>query len=414
LKTTTTVLPIFSINNRKDRINPKPQYQRGAVWTIEKKQLLIDTIIRGYDIPKFYLRVLKEQDYEHEVVDGQQRLRAIWSFLANEFSLGDESIGFESSEDLVGKYYTDLDSDLQDNIGSFSLSITYLDEASDLEIRELFLRLQEGSTLSPPEKRNAMIGKMRDFVHELSTYPILLKTTVSNNRFQHDDYVAHVCKLEVSSGPSDVKASDLKTFYESEAAFDLGSKTAKTIKQNLKYLNKAFANNTPELRVKWGFVDLYLLVSSLRKSFVMKDREVDVFEFFIGFEGERKNVSDPADLLASHSPWSKDLYDYIMAFQRDGAKRASLEVRHQVYEKKFMNDYPDLIPKDSKRAFSSIEREVIWRRAGMKCENPKCNLDVELNNMHADHILPHSKGGLTTIENGQCLCVTCNLQKSAN
>ena len=74
---TSTNWSIHSILMREGRINPRPQYQRAPVWNDAKKQLLIDSILRGYDLPKFYLRST-DPPYEHEVVDGQQRLHAIW------------------------------------------------------------------------------------------------------------------------------------------------------------------------------------------------------------------------------------------------------------------------------------------------------------------------------------------------
>jgi 5-methylcytosine-specific restriction endonuclease McrA len=412
MKSTASPWAVYSIINRKDKIDPKPQYQRGSVWTMEKKQLLIDTMLRQYDIPKIYLRVVDNGSYEHEVVDGQQRLRSIWSFVNNEFPLGEESKDFDDMPDLVGKYYKDLSGDQQDRIGSFVLTVTELYKTSDIEVRELFLRLQEGTTLNPPEKRNAMFGNMRDFVSVLSDHPILLKTTVKNTRFQFDDLVAHVCRLELSGGPADIKAADLKAFYESQKDFNTDSNQAKKIKKVMNYLNKSFDENTPELSIKWGFVDLYLLVSYLLDEYVMQDRHLDVYEFYIGFETERRKVSDPADLLVGGNGWKRDLYDYINAFQREGAKRSNLETRHNVYLKKFLYDYPDLMPKDGTRNFSNNERIVLWRKASKKCQNPSCGKEVSIEEMHADHIVPHSAGGKTTIDNGQCLCKSCNLSKS--
>lgn len=411
MRSTPSSWPIFSLVNREKKIDPKPQYQRGSVWTEEKKQLLMDTILRQYDIPKFYLRVVNDGGYEHEVVDGQQRIRCIWSFVNNEFPLGNESKHFDDLPDLSGKYYKDLTGDQQDRIVSFTLTVTELFSASDIEVRELFLRLQEGTTLNPPEKRNAMTGNMRNFVTELGQHSIFVKTTMKNDRFQYDDLAAHVSKLEVNSGSSDVKASDLKAFYEAEVGFKVESKQAQKIKRVLNFLDKVFKDNTPELGIKWGFVDLYLLVSHLMDSYDIKDRHQDVHDFYIGFEGERRKVSDPSELLVKDNDWNKDLYDYINSFQREGAKRANIQKRHDVYLRKFLNDYPDLVAKDSSRSFTRNERITIWRHSGQKCENPSCGIKVGLDEMHADHILPHSRGGKTSIENGQCLCVACNSSK---
>ena len=413
MKSTPTPWAIYSVISRKDKIDPKPAYQRGSVWTIEKKQLLIDTILREYDIPKIYLRCIDHSKYEHEVVDGQQRLRCIWSFVNNEFPLGDESKDFDEMPDLNGKFYRDLTGDQQDKIGSFVLTVTELRKATDIEVRELFLRLQKGTTLNPPEKRNAMPGNMRDFVHELSGSPLLLKTTKKNNRFEYDDWIAHIACLELNGGPTDLKAKNIESFYQNQKAFDSNSSKARKIIKVLKYLDKSFIENTPELKIKWGFVDLYLLTSYLLDNYVMSKRNIDLYEFYIGFESERLAVSDPADLLESGDGWNKDLYDYINAFQRDGALRSNLELRHNIYLRKFLYDYPDLEPKDIKRSFTTNERILIWRKSGMSCENPDCRKKITLEEMHADHIKSHARGGKTTIDNGQALCQECNLKKGS-
>jgi len=415
MKTTSNQLPIYSIRQRKGKIDPKPAYQRGAVWSLEKKQLLIDSLLRGYDIPKFYLRMLNTGDkYESEVVDGQQRLRAIWDFMESLFPLGRESIDFDNMDNLDGKYFKELSSEQQDLIGSFSLTISEIRDASECQVRELFLRLQEGTSLTPPEKRNAMIGNMRDFIHEISHMPIFLKTTANNLRLQHADYAAHVTAIENSNGPCDVKAADLKKMYETSQHFEMDGAKARKIRRTLVYMDKIFDEICPELAIKWGFVDLYYLVSRCIDQYSINQRHKDFFDFYIGFEKARNSVSDPSDLLVSgHTPLQKDLYDYIMAFKSEGAKRANLETRAQVYMKWMLDCFPDLVPKDPNRTFSENERIVIWRKAFMKCQSCDINISV-LGDMHADHIIPHSKGGHTTIDNAQCLCISCNLKKSNN
>ena len=93
---------IETVVRRQPRINPQPQYQRTPVWNEGKRQLLIDSILRGYDLPKFYLRV-SNPPYDHEVIDGQQRLRAIWDFCADQYVLSDVSKDIPNLGDLSGK-----------------------------------------------------------------------------------------------------------------------------------------------------------------------------------------------------------------------------------------------------------------------------------------------------------------------
>ena len=66
-------------------IDMNSDWQRGEVRIRRKKQQLIDRILRGWRLPKFYFVKYEGDDYE--VVDGQQRLVAIFEFFANELVL---------------------------------------------------------------------------------------------------------------------------------------------------------------------------------------------------------------------------------------------------------------------------------------------------------------------------------------
>lgn len=310
--------------------------------------------------------------------------------------------------------YSEMDSDQQDKILSFVLSITEIHTATDNEVRELFLRLQEGISLNPAEKRNAMIGNIRDFIAELATHKVFLQTNIENKRFDYDDWAAHITCLEINGGPTNIKAANLKKMYEDYQEFKVNGLKAKKIKKVLNYMEVVLANKPPEINIKWGFVDLYLLISKMMEQYDISKRHNDFHDFYISFEQERRSVSDPADLLTgTSSPEHQELFNYIAAFQKEGANRNNLEKRHEVYLNRFLSTFNDFVPKDPTRVYNPKERLLIWRKADMKCENIKCGKQLNLNEMHADHKIAHSIGGKTTIENGQCLCVDCNLRKSA-
>lgn len=92
MKNPSIPLPISTIYSKRERIDPTPDYQRPPAWTKKQKQLLIDSILREYDIPKMYWRKMKREDgIEYEVIDGQQRLRTIWSFESGEFELAKDA-----------------------------------------------------------------------------------------------------------------------------------------------------------------------------------------------------------------------------------------------------------------------------------------------------------------------------------
>lgn len=413
MKTRSLHWTIETVVRRKLRINPQPQYQRTPVWSEAKRQLLIDSILRQYDMPKFYLRE-SNPPYDHEVVDGQQRLRAIWDFYEGRYVLGDTSKDIPDFGDLSGKKFSELPSDTQDRIGLFDLNLVEVEDASDLEIRDLFLRLQEGVALNPVEKRNAMPGNMRNFIADLGenqrVFPL---TSISEKRFEWHDLTAIVTCLEMAEGPTDVKAYSLRKMYSDNKDFGSSGPIAKKVKRHLAYMAKVLKNRPPEMGIKWGFVDLYLLISKMDESYVIRRREEDFADFYVAFEKERREVMpDHSDLLSpSRNSWDRDLYDYIEAFIRSGGVRQNIEKRHEVYKRRFIRDTQGLMSKDLQRAFTNDERIVIWRRANETCQI--CRNKIEFDQMEADHIIPHSKGGQTTIDNGQALCKQCNASKGA-
>ena len=166
----------------------------------QKKQMLLDSVLRGYDLPKFYLRTDNTRSkYSYEVVDGQQRLTAIWQFCDNKYPLGEESETLPQG-DLSGKHHDDLDKNLQEDLGNFEMTFVIVESATDVEVRDLFKRLQEGVPLNPAEKRNAIASKMRDFCADLAqTHRVFPLTHLKNKRFAWDDLAALVTCIELNA-----------------------------------------------------------------------------------------------------------------------------------------------------------------------------------------------------------------------
>ena len=83
----------YSINDflewhDKGQLVLSPKFQRRSVWTDNAKSYLIDTIVRGKPIPKVFIRQsinVSSRQSIREIVDGQQRLRTIISFLNDGF-----------------------------------------------------------------------------------------------------------------------------------------------------------------------------------------------------------------------------------------------------------------------------------------------------------------------------------------
>lgn len=189
-----------SIVNRINRgeLDLQPDFQRGEVWDMRRKQRLIDTILRRWYVPAVH--VLETASGEESVLDGQQRLRTIQEFFSGKFRVdGKIEPSDESIKALHGLTFAKLPPTSQRAIQRFQLTVVKLTSFLPQEPNELFFRLNQSYNLTPPEKRNALHGAARDQVKELVkqlTSAGLLqpeKVGFSNGRLAYDDIIARCC-----------------------------------------------------------------------------------------------------------------------------------------------------------------------------------------------------------------------------
>jgi len=394
--------PLYSVRMREPKIDPRPSYQRGLVWSKSKKQLLMDSILRRYDIPKLYLRAVDKPPYKYEVVDGQQRLRAIWEFCEDNFALSTEC-DLVHGHIVAGKRFSELPNDLVDEFQTYELSFVILEDTTEDEVEEMFTRLNNGETLTAAEKRNAMPGDMKDFVRELAFHPLFGKVPFKNTRYAFDQVCAQMTCLELAGAPTDTKAKDLKKMYEDYVRFQKNGPVARKIKRVLNFLDTAFIEKTPELR-RQNVVSLFLLVSELMEKYAIGGKEATLRDWFIQFEKERREEQEkPED--EREPDWIRYQETVIQAVD----SKASIEFRHKMLMTSFLLYYPELEPLDAQRAFTDEQRVTMFRKYNGICQ--RCGKEIKWDEFNADHIVPFSKGGKTTIANGQLLCASCNITK---
>lgn len=397
---------VRSFCRRMKKINLQPNYQRGVVWSKAQKQLLIDTILRDLDVPKIYLRELDSLPFSEEAVDGQQRLTSIYGFYNDEFEL-DKNSDDISGVVVKGKKFSELDEDIQDLFESYELTVVILRSTSEDEVEEMFLRLQNGTTLNAAEKRNAMNGNMKTFVRDLALHPFFLNCGFKNNRFAYDLVASQMVRVSIAGKPCSVKNSDLVKMYEQNQAFDGNGKLGKQIKRTLDFMQQVFPDKTPEL-TKLTSLSLFIVFLYLRENFYVDGRVSELREWFINFETMRK-----ADEARPSDERDPEMVSYQERISRTTDGQDSVEYRHKILLSRVIQDIPDLTPLDPKRSFTAEQRLAIYRRdknicqVRLACAGEECLWD----HWHADHRIAWSKGGTTTVENGQVACMACNLAK---
>ena len=154
--------------HQKGELVLAPKFQRRSVWSPKARSYLIDTIVRGKPIPKIYMRQdvnPKTRRATREVVDGQQRLRSVLSFLEDGFP-----ILRTHNEEYAGKHFSELDEEVQRDILAYEFAVDLLQDMPDTEIYDVFARLNTYSmTLNAQELRHAKyFGEFRASVYTLA------------------------------------------------------------------------------------------------------------------------------------------------------------------------------------------------------------------------------------------------------
>jgi hypothetical protein len=253
---------VWSLYRMRDRIQLDPDYQRMSdIWTLDKRQLLIDTILNDFDIPKLYLHKFNEplkknrMTYDYAIIDGKQRLETMWAFIDGKIALASDFEYFKDSKAKAGDMtYKELGKqypDLKVQFDSFQLNAVCI-ETDELEmIEEMFSRLNESAPLTAPEKRNAYGGPLPSAIRKLATEKLFtVELPFSNKRYRHFDLSVKFLFAE-SSG----KVMDTKKVYLDKFVQDYASKSRTKMPPFVKKAN-VFIDKDPLLR-QVGMVLLY-------------------------------------------------------------------------------------------------------------------------------------------------------------
>jgi hypothetical protein len=221
-------IPSSSILNlflQREEIWLDPPYQRAAdIWPIEKRQLLIDSLLNGFDIPKFYFhdfypgRVVEDSDYRYAIIDGKQRLSAIWQFIEGAYPLDEDASLINSPEIKIGGLtYAELGEQyprLRAEFDANNLSVIGIQTEDTELIEEMFSRLNEAVALSAAEKRNALRGPLPPSIRELASEALFTRRLpFGNSRYRHFEIACKFLLLTDVRAQGEARLPDLKKAY---------------------------------------------------------------------------------------------------------------------------------------------------------------------------------------------------------
>lgn len=296
---------------QRNEIDIQPNFQRGQVWSDAKKRRLIDTILRDWYIPAIHIVVNDDLDKE-EVLDGQQRLRAIIDFMADKFPID----GYLAPEDefvvaLDGLYYSELPPRVRSRFRKFPINTVRLRDYRSAEPGELFFRLNQLTALTAAEQRNALVGEPRNqiklLVEKLELGVGSRTIGFSNARMNYDDTLSRLAVvLETGHLQEKLTARSLERRYRDGAGFS--SRVISRISRATEFLSHVFSDPNTHSRLNRAslFSWLFFFVDyDVREHSNYADFFVD---FYQSFEVAR-SVSSYTHTLISQI--DTDLYETI-------------------------------------------------------------------------------------------------------
>ncbi len=302
-------------------------YQRRSVWSEKDKVRLIETILLQLVIPELFFW---KADTDPEtgistthIVDGQQRIKAIYSFINNEFKLKPQYLLDEGSkEKYANKYFKDLDTETRKTFWNYQLMIIEIDSAATRDdIITMFNRLNlTDYNLNDQEKRNSVSGEFAALAREISDNPLWdekrLFTGPDVKRMKDVEFCASIILLHRKGIIDQTDQSALNQAYEE---LQVGYKDAEQDKEAVCAAIETIAtffisdNVTKFLRRKAQLYTLFSVVFYMqRENIAVEQCQKDRLEYFVKLYSVFNN---DMDLSGEISDSEKILFDWLKKYK---------------------------------------------------------------------------------------------------
>jgi hypothetical protein len=324
-----------------------PEFQREpTVWDLEKKQKLIDSILRDFDISSIYFT--KKENGGYDCIDGRQRINAIFSFLGsngedeehNGFFLKIENEIYDDKgyfNEVNDKRFEIFDPKWKKIFLAYKLNIVEITEAvQDEELNLLFLRLQIASVLNAGEKLNAMTGDMKKWIfYNVVKHDFFNKITIPKKRFAREQVAAQIVLNEFSKKNNGLfqrsRYTDLQDFFKKYSRFSpVDKKLTKEIENVFNVIVECFNDKLKYVSNRAIAVSIYLFVSELIE--LGQREEIKEFvEFFIKFLRTLKwQIPKGVEMDKAYY----DLLKFQTNIAQAAGERTAIQKRHD-----FLNEY---------------------------------------------------------------------------
>ena len=248
----------------KGKVNYDNAVQRNLVWDVEKKSLLIHSMIYGYAIPAMYFT--RDESGVYDSLDGKQRSNTISEYLHDEFALSTDTPAIVDDsggvEDVSGLYFSQLPEWVRDRIKDYNLTIYYYEGMTETEIREFFRRLNNGKPLSAIELTRANVPSLtifqqlakhkaiqfvvseagrKRFTDEMIAMQLYQLITEESPDFSTKPFREWASKVEVDSEVLDTINAGLDAYSVfARSLIDVNNKVLRTVKGRTHFISCAY------------------------------------------------------------------------------------------------------------------------------------------------------------------------------
>jgi len=333
------------------RLDVRPSYQREFVYKEAQRNAVIDTVMKGHPLNVMYWVV--NEDGKYEVMDGQQRTISIGQFYNNDFSFN-------------MRYFHNLEEEEQKKFLDYELTVYFCTGTNDEKIKWFETINIAGEELSQQEMNNAVYRG--PWVTDAKKW-----------------FSKPGCPAAKIGGDYLTGSRERQEYLETAIAWMADGK-ADAVKQYM-----ALHQHDPDASEMWNFFQ----------------------QVITWVEAKFKHTSDRKKILKG--------VEWGPLYKKYGkAKLDPNEIEERVKKLLLDDDVtkkigiaPYILSGEERhlsiRAFTDAQKLAAFERQKGKC--PLCGKTFTLEEMHADHIVPWSRGGRTTAENCQMLCRACNFTK---
>lgn len=295
----------------KDKLDFSLSIQRNEVWDEDRKSLFIHSLMYGFPFPPVYA-----QDGGTDMfymLDGKQRILTTIQYQEDQFSLSENTPDIGNIE-LGGLKFSDLPKELQEEVRDSIFTIKYFRNMTEDERDEMFLRLNNGMSLTKTELTRVMAGsKVMDFVKEISEKPFFAETIVlsknQRNRFTDQELIMQIMSLIAENGATNFSSKALAEFMLKTKEEGFSEKNMEIIRNVADYLQEVFLE-TERFMKKVNIPMIFWVAKQALNDEVSPEKFGGfVQEFFSGKSGKAKE------------------YEYNNASSSGSAKKENVSIR---------------------------------------------------------------------------------------